>query len=88
MGDPKGFMTTARETPRRRPVDVRLTDWREVYEPFAAERLLTAWESEVEAFRKVMPKDYQRVLAVMRDAEAAGLSEDETLKRVMEAAHG
>src|ERR1700726_2489902 len=38
MGDPKGFLTTARETPRRRPVDVRLTDWREVYEPFAAER--------------------------------------------------
>src|SRR6201997_523893 len=38
MGDPKGFLTTARETPRRRPVDVRLTDWREVYEPFARER--------------------------------------------------
>ena len=38
MGDPKGFLTTARETPRRRPVDVRLTDWHEVYEPFAAER--------------------------------------------------
>jgi glutamate synthase (NADPH/NADH) small chain len=38
MGDPKGFLKTARETPRRRPVDVRLTDWREVYEPFAAER--------------------------------------------------
>src|SRR5580693_7808368 len=38
MGDPKGFLTTARETPRRRPVDVRLTDWREVYEPFAADR--------------------------------------------------
>ncbi len=38
MGDPKGFLKTARETPRRRPVDVRLTDWREVYEPFAADR--------------------------------------------------
>jgi glutamate synthase (NADPH/NADH) small chain len=38
MGDPKGFLKTARETPRRRPVDVRLTDWREVYEPFASER--------------------------------------------------
>ncbi|MGB6615533.1 MAG: glutamate synthase, partial [Trebonia sp.] len=38
MADPKGFLTTARETPRRRPVDVRLTDWREVYEPFASER--------------------------------------------------
>jgi glutamate synthase (NADPH/NADH) small chain len=38
MGDPKGFIKTARETPRRRPVDVRIEDWREVYEPFAAER--------------------------------------------------
>jgi glutamate synthase (NADPH/NADH) small chain len=38
MGDPKGFLTTARETPRRRPVSVRLTDWREVYEPFARDR--------------------------------------------------
>jgi glutamate synthase (NADPH/NADH) small chain len=38
MGDPKGFLKTARETPRRRPVDVRITDWREVYEPFASER--------------------------------------------------
>ncbi|HJZ07580.1 MAG TPA: glutamate synthase, partial [Trebonia sp.] len=34
MGDPKGFLKTARETPRRRPVDVRLTDWREVYADF------------------------------------------------------
>ncbi len=38
MGDPKGFLKTARETPRRRPVDVRITDWREVYEPHPAER--------------------------------------------------
>jgi glutamate synthase (NADPH) small chain len=39
MGDPKGFLTTARELPRRRPVDVRITDWREVYEPFGRERV-------------------------------------------------
>jgi glutamate synthase (NADPH/NADH) small chain len=39
MGDPKGFLTTKRETPRRRPVDVRISDWREVYEPFAADRV-------------------------------------------------
>src|SRR6202163_1729184 len=38
MGDPKRFLKTAREAPRRPPVDVRLTDWREVYEPFATER--------------------------------------------------
>ena len=32
MGDPRGFLTTPRELPKRRPVDVRLRDWREVYE--------------------------------------------------------
>jgi glutamate synthase (NADPH/NADH) small chain len=34
MADPKGFMTTPRQTPGRRPVELRLLDWREVYEPF------------------------------------------------------
>jgi glutamate synthase (NADPH) small chain len=34
MGDPKGFLTTPRELPARRPVDLRLRDWREVYEDF------------------------------------------------------
>ncbi len=34
MADPKGFMTTPRELPRRRPVDLRLRDWHEVYEEF------------------------------------------------------
>ena len=31
MGDPRGFMTTPRVNPQRRPVDVRLRDWHEVY---------------------------------------------------------
>jgi glutamate synthase (NADPH/NADH) large chain len=53
-----------------------------------AEQILAAWDTEVTRFRKVMPDDYRRVLTVMREAEAAGLSEDETLQRVMEAAHG
>jgi glutamate synthase (NADPH/NADH) small chain len=39
MADPKGFMTTPRETPSRRPVDLRLLDWHEVYEPFPPSRL-------------------------------------------------
>jgi glutamate synthase (NADPH) small chain len=34
MADPRGFMTTQRQTPRRRPVDVRIQDWREVYAKF------------------------------------------------------
>lgn len=33
MADPKGFLTTTeRETPARRPVPVRLRDWKEVYQ--------------------------------------------------------
>ena len=39
MADPKGFLTTPRETPARRPVDVRIRDWREVYTDFPAGRL-------------------------------------------------
>ncbi len=39
MADPKGFLTTPRETPKRRPVDVRIKDWREVYEPQSFEHL-------------------------------------------------
>ncbi|GAY12145.1 glutamate synthase subunit beta [Pseudonocardia sp. N23] len=39
MADPKGFLTTGRETPKRRPVDLRLMDWREVYEDFPRENL-------------------------------------------------
>ncbi|MBS4728034.1 glutamate synthase subunit beta [Mycobacterium sp. SM1] len=35
MADPKGFLKyTHRELPRRRPVELRLRDWREVYEDF------------------------------------------------------
>ena len=34
MGKTTGFMEHRRELPRRRPVPVRLRDWREVYEPF------------------------------------------------------
>jgi glutamate synthase (NADPH/NADH) small chain len=32
MADPKGFLTTERAVPIRRPVDVRIKDWKEVYE--------------------------------------------------------
>ena len=32
MANPTGFMKTERQTPTRRPVDVRIRDWKEVYE--------------------------------------------------------
>ena len=36
MADPRGFLTyTKRETPPRRPVPLRLRDWKEVYEEFS-----------------------------------------------------
>jgi glutamate synthase (NADPH/NADH) small chain len=41
MGEATGFMKYGRETPTRRPVPVRLRDWKEVYEPFPAEHLQT-----------------------------------------------
>ena len=37
MGKPTGFMEHGRRLPRRRPVSVRLRDWKEVYEPFDEE---------------------------------------------------
>ena len=39
MGDPKGFMKFAREGPKRRPVEMRVLDWKELYEPIADEKL-------------------------------------------------
>ncbi|HUA95105.1 MAG TPA: glutamate synthase subunit beta, partial [Acidimicrobiales bacterium] len=37
MGKTTGFMEYGRQLPRRRPIPVRLRDWREVYEPFPEE---------------------------------------------------
>jgi glutamate synthase (NADPH/NADH) small chain len=36
MPDPWGFLNHPPEHPKRRPVDIRISDWREVYEPFDA----------------------------------------------------
>ena len=41
MGKPTGFLEYGRETPTRRPVPVRVRDWREVYEPFPEEKART-----------------------------------------------
>ena len=34
MGDPRGFLDVPAQHPKRRPVDVRIQDWREVYQDF------------------------------------------------------
>jgi glutamate synthase (NADPH/NADH) small chain len=41
MGDIQGFLKHGRELPPRRPVPVRLKDWKEVYEPYPAGKLET-----------------------------------------------
>jgi glutamate synthase (NADPH/NADH) small chain len=41
MGKPTGFMEATRELPRRRPVEERVKDWKEVYLPFPEEKLAT-----------------------------------------------
>jgi glutamate synthase (NADPH/NADH) small chain len=39
MGDPRGFMKFSREGPTRRPVELRVLDWNEMYEPFSEDKL-------------------------------------------------
>ena len=41
MGETTGFLKWARQTPTRRPVAVRVHDWKEVYEPFSRDALMT-----------------------------------------------
>ena len=41
MADPRGFLKHGRELPHRRPVQVRLGDWEEVYLDFPADHLMT-----------------------------------------------
>ncbi|HET7406636.1 MAG TPA: glutamate synthase large subunit [Mycobacteriales bacterium] len=50
-----------------------------------AKRLLADWDTAVERFAKVMPRDYKRVLAAMAQAEQTGESVDEA---IMAASHG
>ncbi|MFM2073674.1 MAG: glutamate synthase large subunit, partial [Actinomycetota bacterium] len=61
---------------------VRLTD------SAVASRILADWPAESARFKRVMPRDYARVLRVMKQAEADGLDEAATLDRVMEASRG
>jgi len=39
MADPRGFLRYERTGPKRRPVEARVRDWREVYLPFGREEL-------------------------------------------------
>jgi glutamate synthase (NADPH) small chain len=39
MADPKGFLKYTREGPTRRPAELRVLDWKELYEPFSDDKL-------------------------------------------------
>ncbi len=39
MADPKGFLKYPCEGPKRRPVELRIQDWREFYEPISEDKL-------------------------------------------------
>ena len=51
-------------------------------------RMLGNWAAEWKHFRKVMPRDYKRVLQVQAEAAANGLDEDQTNHLIMEVARG
>jgi glutamate synthase (NADPH/NADH) small chain len=41
MADPKGFLKYSREGPKRRPVELRVQDWKEFYDPMPEDKLQT-----------------------------------------------
>ncbi|MFB4425236.1 glutamate synthase large subunit [Streptomyces sp. QL37] len=51
-----------------------------------AEKLLADWDSAAARFSKIIPSTYKAVLAAKDAAELAGLSEQETTEKMMEAA--
>ncbi|MFI5629775.1 glutamate synthase large subunit [Streptomyces sp. NPDC051664] len=51
-----------------------------------AEKLLAEWDTAVARFSKIIPSTYKAVLAAKDAAELAGLSEQETTEKMMEAA--
>ncbi|MGR8011146.1 glutamate synthase large subunit [Streptomyces hypolithicus] len=54
-----------------------------------AEKLLAEWDTALTRFSKIIPSTYKAVLAAKDAAELAGLSEQETTEKMMEAAtHG
>ncbi|UYQ61564.1 glutamate synthase large subunit [Streptomyces peucetius] len=51
-----------------------------------AEKLLADWDANADRFSKIIPTTYKAVLAAKDAAELAGLSEQETTEKMMEAA--
>ncbi len=49
-----------------------------------AGQILAAWDQSLPKFVKVLPKDYQRMLACIERAEAQGLTGDEAVMAAFE----
>ena len=78
------------------PLDAQDSDWliatlqehvQMTSSPLAS-RIIDQWNQTKDSFVKVLPRDYARVMAILQQAAADGLSEDETSQRVMESVHG
>ncbi|MBA8795191.1 glutamate synthase (NADPH/NADH) large chain [Friedmanniella endophytica] len=65
-----------------------VTRHHEETESAVAEGLLADWDVVLGRFVKILPRDYARVLKARAEAEAEGLTENETTLRMMEAANG
>lgn len=52
------------------------------------QRILADWSGEQVHFKKVMPRDYKRVLEAIAEAERAGADEDGVAEAIMAAANG
>jgi len=63
-----------------------ITRHRDLTGSSVADRILVDWDASIGSFRKVMPTDYKRVLTVIEQSKAAGLDEDATVEKIMEAA--
>jgi glutamate synthase (NADPH/NADH) large chain len=63
---------------------------RDETESAVANRLLQDWPAALPRFTKIMPRDYARVVAVRKQAQADGLdpASDEVLNKIMEVARG
>ena len=66
----------------------RLTMHAELTGSPLALRILGDWQEWVARFRKVVPRDYARVMKALDDARSSGASDAETWRRVMASQHG
>ncbi|MCU1398336.1 MAG: gltB, partial [Acidimicrobiales bacterium] len=56
---------------------------RDLTESAVADRIINEWTVESDKFRKVMPRDFKRVMGVIKQAQSEGLDEESTNVRIM-----